>query len=354
MKRRPARKIQKKKKFINRGNKKAIYRTLLALSLFLFSLVFLGGYFAYQRLNKSFASALDSSSDSYSAISDQFPTLVYAVVPDLKSNPLIILDLKYLVFDKSNKKVLAYSIPVEYKFDIAGKYGEEEISKVLALGALNSEHPLEDGTRILKNSILKIFGFKVDKFLLTSSNSRSLFDDLLGNGSFLDLLKLKDFMKVGDEFRTDLTLEEFYSLFTFVKSIPNDRLLNKVLVPGDLIDPTILDSSFEDIGLDSYISQESKSISVLNGTDISGVASLGARVVKNMGGRVVALGNADKTYSLSVIVADDPNSQTCRFLSRVFNIKNIVNKTGNYVQEHEVDRSDIVIIMGFDTTEKLY
>jgi hypothetical protein len=354
MKRRSARKIQNKKKFIHRGNKKAIYRTLLVLSLFLFSLAFLGSYLAYQRLNKSFALALDSGSDGYSAVSDQYPALIYAVVGDLKSDPLIISDLKYLVFDKKNKKVLIYHIPVQYKFDIAGRYGEEEISKVLALGALNSENPLEDGTKTLKNSILKIFGFKVDKFLIASKNSRSLFDDLLGNGSFLDLLKLKDFVAVRDEFKTDLTLEEFYSLFTFVKSIPNDRLINKALVLEDLTDPTIIDASFEDIGLDSYVNQESKNISVLNGTDISGVASLGARVVKNMGGRVVALGNADRTYSLSVIVADDLDSKTVRFLSRVFNIKNVVKKADGYVQEHEVDRSDIVVIMGFDTTEKLY
>jgi hypothetical protein len=316
--------------------------------------MFLGGYLAYQRLNKSFASALGSEGDNYSTISDQFPTLVYAVVKDLKSDPLILTDLKYLVFDRSNKKVLIYTIPVEYKFDVAGKYGEEELSKVLALGALNSGHPLEDGTKVLKNTVLKIFGFKVDKFLIADPDSRNLFDDLLGNGSFLDLLKLKDFMKVGDEFKTDLTLEEFYSLFTFVESIPNDRLMNKTLVPEDLTDSTTLDASFEDIGLDSDLSRESKSIAVLNGTGVPGIAYLGARIVKNMGGRVVALGNTDKTYSASVIVTDDPNSQTCRFLSRVFGVKNIVDKAGNYVQEHEVDRSDIVVVMGFDTTEKLY
>ena len=73
-----------------------------------------------------------------------------------------------------------------------------------------------------------------------------------------------------------------------------------------------------------------------------------------MGGRVVALGNADRTYSTSIIVADDPDSETCKLLSRVFNIKNVVAKSENSIQEHEVDRSDIVVIMGFDTTEELY
>lgn len=354
MKSRPALKAQKKKKFINRGIKKAVYRTLIVLSLFISALLFLGGYLTYQRLTGSFASAMDSGNGGYSTISDQFPTLVYVVVKDLKSDPQIILDIKYLVFDRSGKKILVYTIPVEYKFDLAGKYGEEEISKALALSALNSNNPIEDGINGLKNSVLKIFGFKVDKFILANASSRNLFDDLLGNGSFLDYFKLKQFMEIQDEFKTDLTLEEFYNLFSFIKSIPNDRLINKILALGDLTDSKIIDASFEDISLDSYVSQESKNVSVLNGTDISGIASLGARIVKNMGGRVVALGNADKTYSQSVIIADDPNSQTCRFISRVFNIRNIVSKTTGSIQEHEVDRSDIVVIMGFDTTEKLY
>jgi hypothetical protein len=354
MKRRPAHKIQKKKKVINRGNKKVIYRTLIAFSLFLVSVFFLGFFLLYQRLNSSFASASDFKNTDYTVISDQFPTLVYAVVDDLKTEPLIIKELKYLIFDRSNKKVLVYSIPVGYRFDIAGKYGEEEISKVLALGALNSENPLEDGAKFLKNTVLKIFGFKVDRFLIVSNSSRYLFDDLLGNGSYLDLLRLKDFLKIRDEFRTDLSLEEFYNLFTFVKSIPNDRLIGSTLSQKDFEDTTVIDTAYEDISLDSYLSSESKNIAVLNGTDISGIANLGARVVQNMGGRVVALGNTDKTYAQSVIVCDDLNSETCKFLRRVFNINNTVEKAGNYVQEHEVDRSDIVVILGFDTSGELY
>ena len=354
MKRRPAHKIQKKKKVINRGNIKVIYRTLIAFSLFFISIVFLSFYLMYKSLNASFASASDYENTDYTVISDQFPTLVYAVVDDLKIDPLIIKDLKFLVFDRSNKKVLLYSIPVEYKFDIAGKYGVEEISKVLALGALNSENPLEDGSRVLKNSMFKIFGFKVDRFLLADKNSRSLFDDLLGNGSFLDLIKLRDFLKVHDDFKTDLSLEEFYNLFTFVKSIPNDRLIGRVLTQKDFEDSTVIDASYEDISLNSYLSSESKNISVLNGTDIPGLAYLGARVVENMGGRVVALGNADKTYSESVVVCDDLNSETCRFLRRVFNINKVVEKAENYVREREVDRSDIVVILGFDTSGELY
>jgi hypothetical protein len=354
MKRRSARKNQNKKKLINRGNRKVIYRVTVIALLFLVSAFFLTGFFGYRYLNRSFASALTDKDLTHDIGAKQFPTLAYVVVENVNSDPIVITGLKFLIFDKVNKKVLIYSVPVDQKIDIAGKYGEEEISKIIALGGLNSPEPLENGTKVLENTLLKIFGFKVDKFLIVSREQSGLFDELLGNGSFLDLLRLKDVLKVREYFRTDLTLEEFYDLFSFIKSIPNDRLISKTLTAGDFIDPSAIDASYEDIGLNSYIATESKNISVLNGTDTSGIASLGARVVNNIGGRIVALGNADKTYSTSMIVTDDPNSQTCRFLSEVFGITNIVAKSANVVQEHEVDRSDIVVIIGFDTSEGLY
>lgn len=354
MKRRPAAKNYKKRKVINRGSKKIIHRVVTAASIFIVSFIFLGVLSTYKYLNESFASAQTYKYDSSDYISDQFPTLVYAVVDDLNKDPRFITGLKYLVFDKVNKKVVVFTVPVELKFDMPGKYGVEGLSKALALAGLNSENPLEDGAGLLKNTILKIFGFKTDRFLIVSQRQSYLFDELLGNGSFLDLIKIKDVLSVKDDFITDLKLEEFYSLFTFVKSLPNDRLVQKTITEQDLAATDIIDETLSDIGGNSYIASESKSVSILNSTDIPGTASFGARVVNNIGGRVVASGNSDKTYSSSVIVADDPNSQTCRFLSSVFKITNIVPKGGNNLGEHEIDRSDIVVIIGFDTSSKLY
>jgi hypothetical protein len=352
MNRRPARKNQNKKKLINRGNRK--HRVTIIALLFFVSASFLTVFFGYRYLNRSFASALTGEASQYNIEAEQFPTLAYVVVENINSDRVIITGLKFLIFDKVNNKVLVYNIPVDQKIDVAGKYGEEEISKIIALGGLNSPDPLENGTRVLENTLLKIFGFKVDKFLIVSKAQSGLFDELLGNGSFLDLIRLKDVLKVKQYFKTDLSLEEFYNLFSFIKSIPNDRLWTKTLSAGDFTDPSAIDSSYEDITLNSYIASESKNISVLNGSETVGIATLGARVVNNIGGRIVALGNADKTYSTSMIVTDDPNSRTSLFLSRVFNISKVVAKTGNGSQEHEIDRSDIVIIIGFDTSDGLY
>jgi len=347
-------KIQKKRKLINRGNKKVIYRVISIVLLLFVSTLFLGGFFTLQHLNKSFASALASDNLHYSVESEDFPTLIYAVVKDIKSDPIEISDLKYLIFDRNGGKVVSYSIPVGQKFDISGKFGEEELSKTLALSALNSSDPFGDGGKILKNTTLKIFGFKVDRVLIVDRAESRLFDDLLGNGSFLDFIRLKDVFNIREYFKTDLSLAEFYSLFSFVKSLPNDRIVSKTLVSSDFENSSAIDASYEDMGLDSAIAQEAKSISILNGTNTPGIASLGARVVNNVGGRIVASGNADKAYNTSVIVSDDPNSETCKFLSRAFHITNIVSKSSGAIQEHEVDRSDIVVIIGFDTSDRLY
>ena len=78
-------------------------------------------------------------------------------------------------------------------------------------------------------------------------------------------------------------------------------------------------------------------------------------MVSNIGGRVVAVDNTDKFYDQSVIITDDINSKTAAFLSRVFNISTIITKEESHsFIETEIDRSDVSVIFGFDTSGDLY
>lgn len=354
MKKRPARKNLKKKKLISRGNRKLLYRVTAVVLLLVVSTVFLGAVSTFRQLTKSFASALGNADTSYNIDTEQFSSLVYAVVENITGDPIKVVELKYLIFDKANNKTLIYNVPVDLKYDISGKFGEEELYKVVALGGLNSEEPLKEGIKTLKYTVLKIFGFKVDRILLVDQRERAFFDELFENGTFIDLFRLKDVTNNDQYFETDLSLQEFYSVFSFIKSLPDDRIVSKPLSSSDLIDSSKIDLSYEDMGFESAVAQESKSISILNGTNIPGIATLSARVVNNMGGRVVGAGNSATRYDNSVIVTNDPNSLTCVFLSRTFGITNIVPKNTGNIYENEVDRSDIVVILGFDTSERLY
>lgn len=354
MKRKSAQKNHRRK-IVSRGKKKLFYKAVSVVLTFAVSFVFLAILSAYKYLDSSFASAQSYKYDRNAYTSDQFPTLVYAVTTDTNKNPIFISELKYIIFDKLNNRMLVYEIPTQAAYDIPGKYGEEQFSKIVALAGLNSDDEIRQGAELLKGTLFKIIGYKTDRFLFVDEGHSRIFDELLGNGSFLDLIKIKDIISSRDNFKTDLSFEEFYDLFSFVKKLPNDRIEEKLLSENDLANPEeSIDQVLIDMNEDSTVASESKSISVLNGTDTPGVAYLGTRIINNMGGRVVASGNADRTYSTSVIITDDPNSETCRLLSEVFGIYNIVQKDGNNLGEHEIDRSDIVVIIGFDTSYKLY
>ena len=69
----------------------------------------------------------------------------------------------------------------------------------------------------------------------------------------------------------------------------------------------------------------------------------------------MAVNNTEKYYDKSVIVADDIDSKTVVYLSRVFQIPIIIKKDASHsLSEREIDRSDVTVIFGFDTSGDLY
>ena len=338
---------------VNRSVRKRMLRIGLVLLVFLFSLGLLFSYTFYKYLNQKFASA--SSSSSYSISDDLIPTISYIVVDDLESDPIVVKKVHFIIFNKNNKKVSIFDLPVDRDFSLPGKFGNEFLSRVFALGSLNSEDRFLSGADYVNRSILKLFGFKVDKFLLTDKEHEYFFDGLWRNGDVLSIKSLRDVTGLDGSFKTDIDIREFYDLMSFVKSLPSDRVVDDTNYPQSFEDTGVYDNSIREITYDSDVAREKKNISVLNGTNFAGLASFGARVIENYGGRVVATDSTSRTYDKSVIITDDVSSRTTGFLSRVFKIDNIVskNQAGIYT-ENEVDRSDVVVIFGFDSSEDLY
>ena len=154
---------------------------------------------------------------------------------------------------------------------------------------------------------------------------------------------------------TDLSLREFYNIKEFVNSLPSDRIFEKAFTFDMIEKPELVDDEIRDLTYDSILTNEKKNIAVINGSARSGLANFGARVIRNYGGRVVAANNANQVYEKSLIISDDYELDTVLFLSRVFGIEEIVSKEDarGRVDENEVDRSDILVIFGFDSAEVL-
>jgi|GEM_PF-613689 len=344
---------KEKRKVINRSTKKYFSQMAVGSVIFLGALLFLAGYSLYNYLHQTFASA--ASVSSYSITNEGVVTLSYIEVEDIASDPVILKTLKFLIFNKENKELSIFDIPLGLKVDMTGKFGEEEIYKAFALGALNSKTAIDDGVVAVNNVVKRIFGYKVDRYILVDeSSSRILLDSLTGKG-FSELLSLRAASDIKRNTTSNLSAAEYYDLVTFASGVVKDNISRYSVTQTDVDDSENLDGQILDMNFDGPISREGLSVSILNGTDIPGVASFGSRLIKNSGGRVVGVSNASINYENSYIITDIEDSVTLNYISRVLGISNVLTKKeAEKFNENEIDRSDITVIVGFDIAEALY
>lgn len=332
----------------------ALFRKIFLISLlFLGSLGFLLSYGVYKKINQNFASA--DSYKSFLPVDNHFPAFSYVVVDSLEGDPIKIEKVSFIILDRDSQKLVSYNIPLNLETEVPGKYSTEEFSKIFALGGLNSSDKLKGGTELLNLTMLRMFGFKSEGYILVDSSLKKDFDNLIYKGNSLITLDLKNLLNLKGSFKTDLELKTFYDINKFISSLPDDRFIQKEVSFSYLQSPQLIDDVLRDITISSPVSLEKKSIAVLNGSGVSNFAYLGARIVRNAGGRVVAIGNASQNYETTTLVVDDLNSETTRNLVHIFNIKNVLEKSeAGTITEQEIDRSDAVLILGFDLAEMLY
>lgn len=101
---------------------------------------------------------------------------------------------------------------------------------------------------------------------------------------------------------------------------------------------------------DPYIIKENAKITVLNGTNIPGLASSTGDVLKGYGYNVIKVGNSPDTGWTGTTVIDLSNGKdkyTRHYLEQHFNVKVVTNLAGTTIP---ANGSDFVIIIGSDET----
>jgi len=299
-----------------------IKQILVVASLFLMSGVFLSGYLFYKKITQEYASAFSVSSRDI--LSNDLFTTVFIAVDDFEAEPLLVKELSLYVFDRSTLKTVIYEIPVDVVIDVPGRFSEEPLSNVLALSMMGNG-TLTEGGQIMSQSVFKLLAFPVDRYILVESGAesatKSLFSGKLEVTSNADLIKLKEMIS------TDLSLRELFNIYKFTSSLPQDRILHTQIGETYLSNPSILDEELMDLTFDLALS----------------------RVIRNFGGRVVATGNTDESYENSLLIVDDPTSESTRIISEIFGINNIILYSDiEGFSESEINRSDITIILGLD------
>jgi len=138
-----------------------------------------------------------------------------------------------------------------------------------------------------------------------------------------------------------------------LSSLAQQSLRSKSEITFDTFEsPDLLDTFIRETTYDSSFAEEKKSIAVLNGSGFSGLASFGARVVKNRGGHIVAVDNAKDIHEKSYLIVDDKTSETASYLLSFFEDAEIYSKDELNFDEPVLDRADVTLILGLDIASK--
>lgn len=345
---------KKRKRIASKGKKSLVARLKNAIPVVMALIVsgsFLLGYGLYKNITQELASAFTAS--DYDIKTESLYTVVYLGIDDFTSSNIMIKKLNYLILDKSTSKVVIYKIPLDMEIDCPGKFGSEPIKNIFSLGRFAGEGSTEKGMELINKSILKLFAFPVDRYIMADEKGAELMEPLLlGKINIGDTISQLDVIR--DRISTNFSLRELFDLYSFTASLPKDRLFKKEVTPGYLENTLLLDEELRDLTFDLALSNEKKSIAVLNGSGVPGIAGFGSRIVQNYGGRVVAVGNSSRTYEKSVLIVDDMDSESTRIIRNLFDLNEVivVSQAGDY-PENEINRSDITLIIGLDIAHSL-
>ncbi len=293
----------------------------------------------YKNLSLSAASAL--SINSFDLINSNSYTVL---LMDL-DNTFKINNISLVLVDKKGKKVKIYKFPGDLVVSVHGRFGNEEVSKLLMLGDLEKKKGIE----LTKQTIQDFLGINVDRYIYMGQDVKQPVYDLFTKGDGSGLISIESLKTISQSLKTDMRVNELYVVYKYVSGLPSDRFFSYDLSQRDIADSTSVDEDIQDMTLNSDFAAEKKSVAVLNGSDVPGMASIASHFVNNMGGRVVASGNASKQYQESILVVDDKKSLTAQSIKRYFDISKVISKSdAKDMYEGEIDRADISLIIGFD------
>lgn len=313
--------------------------------LVLVSGLFLGGLGVYRNITKQFASA--DSSTSFDLDNAEIVALSLITVDSFEEDPLETKSVTYILFDKSKNKVVSFDVPLDLEIDVPGRFGTEQMSKVLQIGMLDSGD-VTDGVAYVNETLKRVFAYNVDRYILVEESHSTPVSDAFVFGKSGGLLNYDTLSDLIFSVETDSSLSELYGLYSFVNSLPSDRFIHHENSSEFFMDSGYTDAILRDMTFDSVVAEEKSSVAVLNGTDIPGMASFASRVIQNSSAHVISVENARSTYQESVIITKSNDLASLKEIQRFFRVDNVVSSGSLDNNEPVADRADITLIIGFD------
>lgn len=264
-------------------------------------------------------------------------------------NVAVLADKTYILsFNPDQKTLLVLKIPDETYVSVPFNFGKWSLGSVYKLGQSEST-PI--GAILYKKTLEENLGIFINSYIIDQKSKDSFEKKLadlrqnpLENINFLE------------EIKTDLSFLEYWKIFWQIRGVRFDRV--KILNLGDSdltswivlrdgtrvisIDQDELDNFIQKYFADSKIRDEGLSIGIYNTTDHPGLAEKAARIIENMGSRVVFTANSKSHLDQSVIVGG--KSYTNNILTQIFTPQ----KSASLPSSLDSSRADINLFLGED------
>lgn len=347
---------RKKKSVLKSPGKKASRHIRLGLTalVFLLSLLLVSKLLgAVISLNKPFSSE-NSLSKGYSWGGEGRINVV------VKGDSLYLLSA-----DSSNKSLDLVKIPDQAYFDLPFGFGQWKASSIYGLG--QDEKKLSGGT-LLEKTISDVFGLPIDGYLiLNDKNSTKPLSGVIDN---IRENPLKGFSLLSQS-KSDLSPLEYSRLWNLIHGIRPDKTETTDLSQSNITSWLLLadgsrvldlnharmDQFIQENLVDSKLHDEGLSIGVFNGTEHAGLADKAARMISNMGGRVIFTTNFPIKINETSVFGSG-NSYTSKRLAEVLaprcirgGILEIFNRKtdcSKLLPGIDSSRADINVVVGED------
>jgi len=275
----------------------------------------------------------------------------------LNSSPILVAS-----FDPSDKTLNFLSIPPNTYIETIHGYGFYKAESIWKLGELEKY-----GGELLAGSLQEYLGVPVDAYA-SISNTEYQTPNIKHKGSFLAMIQ----SLLRGENETDLTRWDLIRLWWGVRGVRFDKVnlidlgetnaVKKVILPDGTPalepDPLRLNQLVSRLFSDRKIKEERISIGVYNGTEYPGLAKKAARIINNIGGQVIEVGDRDKKSEKPASAKTSAgkcelrsekkfvNSYTTRKIMKIFVCQYEIEKMGEMGLE-------IAVILGEDYWQKL-
>ncbi|MBI4040048.1 LytR C-terminal domain-containing protein [Candidatus Daviesbacteria bacterium] len=273
-------------------------------------------------------------------------------------------------FNPFNATATVLKIPDDTYLTVSRGFGRWPTSSIYDLGQ-SSKPPM--GASLLKESIGLSFGVPVDGYLaIQGSLQDESFDKVLEGIRKNPLSGIRLISST----KTDLSFAEFFKLVWGLKDVRTDKIkyldlgrsqiTESILLPDKSralgVDQIKLDQLIQKQFTDSRLSDDGLTVGVYNGTNQPGLAERVARILTNMGARVIITSNSPTSVGQSIVVGR--SSYTKTRLTQVFAPAclqgaiwplSLLTKSKCDIKSSPVQdlRADVSLILGDDYLQKL-